>query len=230
MITLFHHPFCPHSRFVRLALGEFGITPRFVEERVWERREEFLALNPEGSTPVLIEEGHPAVPGAGVIAEYLDETRGAEFADKRLMPADPFARVEVRRLANWFHEKFFNEVTNFLVTERIYKQSMRTEQGGGPPDTAAIRAARHNIRYHLAYIGWLARQRTWLAGERLSYADLAAAAHMSVADYLGDVPWTEDEAAKTWYARVKSRPSFRPLLAETIPGIPPAASYADLDF
>ncbi len=177
MITLFHHPFCPHSRFVRLALGEFGITPRFVEERVWERREEFLALNPEGTTPVLIEEGHPAVPGAAIIAEYLDETRGTEFADKRLMPADPFARVEVRRLANWFHEKFFNEVTNFLVTERIYKQSMRTEQGGGPPDTAAIRAARHNIRYHLAYIGWLARQRTWLAGERLSYADLAAAAH-----------------------------------------------------
>ena len=100
---------------------------------------------------------------------------------------------------------------------------MRTEQGGGPPDTGAIRAARHNIRYHLAYIGWLARQPHWLAGERLSYADLAAAAHLSVADYLGDVPWTEDEAAKTWYARVKSRPSFRPLLAETVPGIPAVA-------
>lgn len=230
MITLFHHPFCPHSRFVRLSLGEFAIAPRLVEERVWERREEFLALNPEGATPVLIEEGHPAVPGAAIIAEYIDETRGTEFADKRLMPADPFSRVEVRRLTNWFHEKFFTEVTNFLVTERIYKQTMRTEQGGGPPDTAAIRAARHNIRYHLAYIGWLARQRTWLAGERLSYADLAAAAHLSVADYLGDVPWTEDEAAKTWYARVKSRPSFRPLLIETVPGIPASASYADLDF
>ena len=97
---------------------------------------------------------------------------------------------------------------------------MRTEQGGGPPDTTAIRAARHNIRYHLGYVGWLARQRTWLAGERLSYADLAAAAHLSVADYLGDVPWTEDEAAKTWYARVKSRPSFRPLLSESGAGHP----------
>ena len=116
------------------------------------------------------------------------------------------------------------------MTERIYKQTMRTEQGGGPPDTSAIRAARHNIRYHLGYVGWLARQRTWLAGERLSYADLAAAVHLSVADYLGDVPWTEDEAAKTWYARVKSRPSFRPLLSETVPGIRPAATYADLDF
>jgi len=230
MITLFHHPFCPHSRFVRLALGEFGLAPRLVEERVWERREEFLALNPEGTTPVLVEEGRPAVPGAAIIAEYLDETIGPDIGDRRLLPADAGARVEVRRLASWFHDKFFQEVSTFLVTERIYKQTMRTEQGGGSPDTSAIRAARQNIRYHLAYIGWLARQRTWLAGERLSYADLAAAAHLSVADYLGDVPWNEDEAAKTWYARVKSRPSFRPLLAETVPGIPPSASYADLDF
>ncbi len=230
MITLFHHPWCPHSRFVRLVLGELGITPRFVEERVWERREEFLAINPAATTPVLLEEGDPAVPGAAIIAEYLDETRGEEAADRRLLPGDPSARVEVRRLTHWFHDKFFNEVSKFLVLERIYKQTMRTEQGGGPPDTAAIRAARHNIRYHLAYVGWLARQRTWLAGERLSYADLAAATHLSVADYLGDVPWNEDEAAKTWYARVKSRPSFRPLLSETVPGIPAAASYADLDF
>ena len=94
----------------------------------------------------------------------------------------------------------------------------------------AIRAARHNMRYHLAYIGWLVRTRDWLAGKRMSYADLAAAAHMSTADYLGDVPWNEDEAAKTWYAQVKSRPSFRPILAETLAGIPPSQTYADLDF
>jgi glutathione S-transferase len=230
MLTLFHHPFCPHSRFVRLALGEFGVVARLVEERVWERREEFLTLNPEGTTPVLIDEGHPAVPGAGTIAEYLDELCGAERGDRRLLPTDSDARVEVRRLSSWFHHKFFDEVSTFLVTERIYKQSMRIDQGGGPPDTGAIRAARANIRYHLAYIGWLARQRSWLAGDRMSYADLAAAAHLSVADYLGDVPWNEDEAAKTWYARVKSRPSFRALLAETVPGIPAAPSYADLDF
>ena len=230
MITLFHHPFCPHSRFVRLVLGELGLDSKLVEERVWERREDFLKINPDARTPVLIEEGRPAVPGAMIIAEYIDETRGLEAGERRLLPPDPPTRVEVRRLASWFHDRFFDEVSNFLVTERIYKQTMRTEQGGGPPDTSAIRAARHNIRYHLAYIGWLARRRTWLAGERMSYADLAAAAHLSVADYLGDVPWTEDEAAKTWYARVKSRPSFRPLLGETLAAIPPSVTYADLDF
>ena len=96
---------------------------------------------------------------------------------------------------------------------------MPVDAGGGSPDTDVIRAARHNIRYHLAYIGWLVRTRDWLAGERLTYADLAAAAHLSVVDYLGDVPWNEDETAKNWYARVKSRPSFRPLLAETLAGV-----------
>jgi glutathione S-transferase len=230
MLTLFHHPFCPHSRFVRLAFGEFGVTARMVEERVWERRQEFLALNPDCTTPVLVEEGYPAVPGAGIIAEYLDETRGVEIGEQRLLPREPGPRVEVRRLMNWFNDKFFAEVSGPLTMERLYKRQMPVSAGGGSPDTDVIRAARHNMRYHLAYIGWLVRTRDWLAGPRMSYADLAAAAHLSAADYLGDVPWDEDEAAKTWYAQVKSRPSFRPLLAETLAGIPPSETYADLDF
>ena len=230
MLTLFHHPFCPHSRFVRLVLDELGETPRLVEDRTWERREEFLTLNPAGTTPVLVEEGAPPVPGAAIIAEYLDETRGAKLAQRRLMPRDIGGRVEVRRLMGWFHDKFFQEASGALVMERIYKRYIPSGRGGGPPDTETMRVARSNIRYHLAYIGWLVRTRDWLAGEGLTYADLAAAAHLSAVDYLGDVPWTEDEAAKTWYARVKSRPSFRALLTETLPGVPPSASYADLDF
>ena len=93
MLTLFHHPFCPHSRFIRLAFGEFGVTARMVEERVWERRQEFLALNPDCTTPVLVEEGYPAIPGAGIIAEYLDETRGVEIGEQRLLPREPGPRV-----------------------------------------------------------------------------------------------------------------------------------------
>jgi glutathione S-transferase len=230
MLTLFHHLFCPHSRFVRLALGEYGEAPRLVEERVWERRPEFLALNPAGTIPVLVEDGRPPVPGVALIAEYLDETRGAELGTHRLLPPDISARVEVRRLAGWFNDKFFAEVSGPLVTERVFKRLMPSGQGGGPPDTDVIRAALANIRYHLAYIGWLAGTRDWLAGERLSYADLTAAAHLSSLDYLGDVPWNEDEAAKNWYARVKSRPSFRTLLADSHGGIAPSTTYADLDF
>jgi glutathione S-transferase len=230
MLTLYHHPFCPYSRSVRLALSEHGLTPRFIEERPWERRHDFLALNPAGTTPVLVEEGHPPVPDASIIAEFLDETRGRDLGEHRLLPQETGARIEVRRLMAWFHQKFAEEVSSPLVGERIFKRHMSGEQGGGPPDMNVIRAALSNIRYHLAYIGWLVRTRDWLAGPRMTYADLAAAAHLSSVDYLGDVPWNEDEAAKVWYSRVKSRPSFRPLLAEVQAGLPPSKTYADLDF
>ena len=230
MLTLLQHPLCPLSRFIRLMLSEYDIDARMVEERFWERREEFLVLNPAGTIPVLIADGTPPVPGPAIIAEYIEETHRSDDEVNGLLPPEPGARVEVRRLASWFNDKFYAEVSGPLVTERVFKRHMTLEQGGGPPDTAALRAARQNIRYHLSYIGWLARSRNWLAGDRLSLADLAAAAHLSSVDYLGDVPWNEDEAARSWYARVKSRPSFRPLLVETLAGIPPAKHYADLDF
>jgi glutathione S-transferase len=230
MFTLFHHPFCPHSRFVRLVLGELGIDLELVEERAWDRREGFLALNPAGATPVLIAEEQPAIPGAGIIAEYIDETFGAEAGDRRLMPQGVAERVEVRRLMSWFNEKFFEEASNPLVTERIYKRFMSEQDGGGPPSPDVMRAAKANVRYHLAYIGWLAKTRNYLAGDRITFADLAAAAHLSAIDYLGDVPWSEDDAAKAWYARVKSRPSFRPLLSEWLAGVPASRTYVDLDF
>jgi|SRR5581483_390821 len=230
MLTLFHHPICPHSRFVRLALEEYGLTPRLQEERTWERRQEFLALNPEGTTPVLVEEGAPPVPDAGIIAEYLDETRGLTLGDFRLLPQEIGNRIEVRRLMRWFNAKFFEEVSGPLVMERVYKRYIPSGSGGGAPDTDALRAAKSNIRYHLDYIGWLVRSRDWLAGDGLTYADLAAAAHISAVDYLGDVPWDEDESAKNWYARIKSRPTFRALLGETVLGLAPSPNYANLDF
>jgi glutathione S-transferase len=230
MVTLFHHPFCPHSRFIRLALGEYSIETRLVEERSWDRRPEFLAMNPAGTTPVLVVEETPAVPGVSVIAEFLDESLGAALAERRLLPVEQNERIEVRRLLSWFNDKFFEEASGPLVNERIYKRYMSSGNGGGPPSPEVMRAARANVRYHLSYIGWLARTRNWLAGDRMTYADLAAAAHLSAIDYLGDVPWAEDDAAKAWYVRVKSRPAFRPLLAEWLAGVPAAPNYVDLDF
>ncbi|HLH11896.1 MAG TPA: glutathione S-transferase family protein [Methylovirgula sp.] len=228
MPSLYHQPLCPQSRFIRLALAEHGVEPQLIEERPYERRREFLALDPAGETPLLIDDTGLIVPGAVTIAEYLDETGGVALGENRLLPSDLAGRVEVRRLVSWFTQKFYGEVSNWLLTEKINKRFMTN--GGGAPDMDLVRAARANIRYHLHYIGYLTQQRNWLAGDKLSYADLAAAAHISVADFLGDVPWDEDETAKLWYARVKSRKSFRALLNDRVPGITPPAVYADLDF
>ncbi len=230
MSKLYHHPLDPLSRFIRLVFAEYGVDPDLEEERTFERRHEFLVLNPAGTTPVFVEEGGAVVPGAGPIAEYVDETRGHTLPGRRLLPEAPMERVEVRRLVEWFNLKFFGEVSNWLVTEKVYKRFMTAEQGGGAPQMELVRAARTNIRYHLRYIGYLVARRNWIAGNELSYADLAAAAHLSSVDFLGDVPWDEDETAKHWYARVKSRPGFRALLADRVPGITPAQAYADLDF
>src|ERR1700760_952904 len=186
MYTLFHHPFCPHSRFVRLVLGEYGLDLRLVEGRVWERREGVLALNPRCTTPVLLPEGEPASPNAAIIAEFIDEARGSEMGERRLLPMTMGERIEVRRLMAWFNEKFFEEASSPLVTERIYKRFMGEGEGGGPPSPDVMRAAKANVRYHLAYIGWLAKTRNYLAGDRITFADLAAAAHSSAIDYLGD--------------------------------------------
>lgn len=230
MLTLRHHAFSSHSRFARLMLAEHDAKTTLVPERPWERTAGLLAQNPAGTVPILVENDGPPIVGAAVIMEYLDETRGYQMADRRLMPSHPEERAEMRRLVHWFGGKFHEEATTYFVHERILKLEIPPSLGGGAPDSAFLRAARTNIRHHLRYIDFLAGTRDWLAGERLTYADLAAAAELSAIDYLGEVPWAEETHAAGWYARVKSRPSFRSLLADKVPGMPPARHYADLDF
>lgn len=226
MPLLYHYPLCPHSRFVRLILAEYGLAVELIEERATDRRPEFLSLDPAGRTPVFIDDDGTIVPSA-VIAEYLDETYGAQQGPQRLLPQEKQARIETRRLVDWFNVKFFEEVTSWLVTEKVYK---RFSPQGGAPDMDLVRVARANVRHHMRYIGYLTGARNWMAGDRLTYADFAAAAHLSCVDYLGDAPWEEDEAAKHWYQRIKSRPAFRPLLADRAPGMTPGPYYAELDF
>ena len=230
MHTLHHHPMSAGSRYVRLLLAEYGQSAEFIEEKPWERRPEFLKLNPAGSLPVLmISDGSPAC-GPFVIGEYLDETVGAMKRDRRLMPENSAARAETRRLIEWFLLKLDGEVTRYLVHERVFKQLMRNDEGGGSPDSSTIRAARSNLKAHAKYLNLLAASRDWIAGSDISCADIAAAATISVLDYLGEMHWDEIPAAKDWYARVKSRPSFRPLLGDVVRGLPPSSHYVDLDF
>lgn len=230
MLTLFHHPMLASCRFVRLVLAEYGEEISLIEERPWQRRKEFLQLNPAGSLPVLLAEGDAPICGANVIAEFLDETRGVLMRDKRLSAADPFDRAEIRRLTDWYLVKCDGDVTRHMARERVFKLSMPSHAGGGAPDAAALRAARANIAQHMKYTNWLAGTRHWLAGPRISYADLAAGASLSILDYLGEVQWNDFPAAREWYARIKSRPSFRPLLGERVSGLPPASHYSDPDF
>lgn len=229
MPRLFHYPLCPFSRRARLALGEYGEPAELIEERPWEHRPQFLQLNPAGTLPVLVEDDRTVIAGIEAIADYLDETR-AGGGRRTLFGNTPVVRAEVRRLVAWFDVLFDREVSRNILQEKIDRRFMPPELGGGQPHMPSVRRGLDAIRHHLDYIGQLADERRWLAGDELSHADLAAAAHLSCIDYLGDVPWSANESAKSWYMRIKSRPSFRPLLADLIRGMTPPRIYADLDF
>ena len=223
--TLHHFPLDPASRQVRLALGEKRAP--FIDNvvRYWEQPREFVALNPTGVPPVLVERQNGqdlVICEARAILEHLDET----VPQPPLLGRDPAERAETRRLMQWFDRKFDHEVNAFLLHEKLEKRLLKM----GAPDLYSMRQGRDALRAHLAYMEKLLQTRDWLAGKRLSYADFAAGANISVLDYFGDIPWRDFPAVKTWYMTMKSRPAFRPLLADRWPGLAPAGHYDDLDF
>lgn len=223
--TLYHFPLDPASRQVRLALGEKRLAFSDQVVRYWEGPEELLALNPSGVPPVLVEVTggvRVVICEARAILEHLEEV----YPEPPLLGREIAERAEARRIVQWFDRKFDFEVAGLLLHEKMEKRLLRL----GAPALANLRAGRDGLKVHLQYLETLLRERDWLAGKRVSLADFAAAAYLSVIDYFGDVPWRDFPAAKTWYMKLKSRPCFRPLLADRWPGLAPAGHYDDLDF
>ena len=221
MNRLFHVPLSPYCRKVRLSLAEKKIEVELVEEKYWEQDPDFLRRNPAGKVPVLKMDGMTMAESAP-ICEYLEEA----YPEPALLPKDPKQRYEVRRLVSWFDDKFHHEVTANLLYERVNKKVT----GQGYPDSKNIKTGAKKIKFHLDYMGWLLDQRRWLAGNQMTLADFAAAAHLSSLDYISDVDWNRNENVREWYAKIKSRPAFRSILADQVSGFPPPAHYADLDF
>ncbi|GLP87047.1 Glutathione S-transferase family protein [Tritonibacter mobilis] len=221
MARLYHVPLSPFCRKVRLSLAEKKIEVELVEERYWEQDADFLRRNPAAKVPVLRLDGMLMAESAA-ICEYIEETR----PDPCLMPKKPAERLEVRRLVSWFDDKFHHEVTSKLLYERVNKKMT----GEGYPDSSNVKSGAKAIKYHIDYLSWLLDHRRWLAGDNMTLADFAAAAHLSSLDYISDVDWNRSAVVKDWYAKIKSRPAFRSILADQVPGFRPPSHYADLDF
>lgn len=221
MAKLYHVPLSPFCRKVRLCLAEKRIECELVEERYWEADPDFLRRNPAGKVPVLRLDGM-TLSESTPICEYLED----KYPEPALLPKAHEGRYEVRRLVGWFDDKFHNEVSSKLLYERVNKKVM----GQGFPDSTNVKAGAKAIKFHLDYMAWLLDRRRWLAGDVMTLADFAAAAHLSSLDYISDVDWDRAPGVKDWYAKIKSRPAFRSILADQVPGFPPPAHYADLDF
>ncbi|PIE14728.1 MAG: glutathione S-transferase [Rhodobacterales bacterium] len=221
MNRLYHVPLSPFCRKVRLSLAEKKIEVELVEEKYWRREADFMRRNPAGKVPVLKMDG-VTMSDSSAICEYLEEV----CPNPPLLPNGAKERLEVRRLVGWFDDKFHHDVTANLLYERVNKKMMSQ----GYPDSGKIKTGARQIKYHLDYMGWLLDQRRWLAGAQMSLADFAAAAHLSALDYICDVDWNRNQNVREWYAKIKSRPAFRSILADQVSGFPPPRHYTDLDF
>lgn len=228
MPKLFHYPLDPFCRRIRIRVAESGGQLELIEERPWLARAEFLALNPTGMVPVMVDDAGVVIAGIEAVSGYFEDNYDQTWPS--YLGSTPAERSETRRLVSWFDNKFYHEVSAPLLTEKIVRRFLSPESGGGAPNMKKVRIALERVRPHLEYIGQLADDRNWIAGDEISAADFAAAAHLSILDYLGDVPWSENARTKAWYQRIKSRPSFRSLLSDKIQGMPPPRIYTDLDF
>ena len=229
MNRLSHFPLCPHSRSIRLVLNEMHIPHELHVELPWAWRKAFLAINPAGHLPVLELDNYMVLCGTYPITEYLaEENAEKEDASAPLFPGDVEARAEIRRLVDWFHTKCYNEVTRDLLYEKHYARAANVQ--GHSPDSSVLIASIQNLKQHMQYIGFLCDYRRWLAGDELSFADLAAAGHVSCLDYLGVIDWEKYPSARDWYVRIKSRRSFLDILDDRVPGLQPPTYYADPDF
>ena len=211
MWQLYQFPLCAFSRKLRLLMSEKGIGYELWRENPWEGRDDFLAMNPAGRTPVVHDpERGVTLCDSRAICEYFEET---------------VDRTEIRRLVALFDENFFGDVTGPLMHERMKKRLVMRQS----PDSRILREAMRLAHEHLYYIDYLVDHRPWLAGATMTLADLAAAAQISVADYLGGIDWKSHEQAQGWYSTMKSRPSFRPLLSERMEVIQPPSHYSEVD-
>ena len=223
MWHLYQFPLCPFSRKVRLALAEKGVPVELKRVSPWLQDDDFADLNPAGQTPVLVEESKGIVLVDSIaISEYFEEV-----LDKApMIPGNSIARAEIRRLVQWFDGKLHTDVVAPLMHERMIKRLVARDA----PDTNVLRKAMTAANGHLDYIDYLLDHRRWLAGPALTLADLAAAAQLSVADYLGGIDWRGHKQTAGWYSGIKSRPSFRALLSERMEVIQPPPHYDKVDF
>jgi len=226
MAKLLHHKLDPACRLIRLMLGEYGVDIELVEISPWRRDPDFLELNPAASLPVMLDSPFPPVIGILATIAHIESNFGPEGPVESLLPDNPSQRAETWRLVEWALIKLENEVTGYLLEEKLVKRDLRS----GAPDPAVLRIAKANLNEHLAYFSWLLATRHWLAGDNMTLADFALAAHFSTLDYMGDIDWDKAGEAKDWYARIKSRPAFRTILTDRVVGMPTTKTYADLDF
>jgi glutathione S-transferase len=217
---LYHFSLCPFSRKVRFFLNESEIKYQKEEVEFWKREPFFMKLNPACETPILYEKKKDLViVDSFVIVNYLANLSKTNFWYEK----NNF--FETQRLEMWFDKKFYNEVSKYILEEKLYNLFTKKNING-----RRLRAGQQNLDEHIKYMEYLLNKRKWLAGEHFSLADIAGATQISCLDYLGEVRWNRYKTLKRWYLIIKSKPSFVDILQDRMDLVPPVKYYSEVDF
>ncbi len=211
----------PLSRIARIHLAEKMLDFTLNPESMGPNGSDLYRLSPTGEVPILEDNG-TIVPDGHLIPEYLEDT----YTENVLLPHDPPSRLETRRLISWINHKFYDEVTRYLVNERVTKPFKDKTQ----PKSEVIRAGRANLKPHLKYFEFLLEKRNWISGDTMTLADITLAGHLSCLDYLNEIDWLKAPILMDWYQKFKSRLSMKEILKDRIPHISPPSTYSNLDF
>lgn len=223
MLKVYHYTFCPFSRKLRVVLSEKNIDFSLREEKYWENNYDFMKINPSGMTPAVLFENNTSLNGTHTLFEYFEKTTPIPA----LLPSNSIEQAKVRSLVEWFDNKFYQEITKHIFTEKILKTILHNNK---TPVSSRIRAAKSNLVYHLDYMKFLLKNNTYLFGEKLTIADISAASQISILDYTHDINWEKNIKVKSWYSLIKSRPSFRSILQDRIIELSPPSHYLNPDF
>jgi len=243
MIELYHHGSSVCAAKVRFALGEKNLAwqGHYLDILKGDQfAPDYLRLNPKAVVPTMVHDGRVIVEST-VINEYLDEV----FPDPPLKPDDAQARAAMRlwtkavdedlhpacaevtfsachrhiikRLPPKDYEHFLASTPPHSVTPRWHarKQEIVT-LGFDAPGLAA------QYRLYESYLGRMERMlahQPWLAGDTFSLADIAMTPYLNRLDMLGMSPMWEAKRplVAAWFARIKTRPAFKPALLDWCP-------------
>lgn len=232
MLVLHHASHSTCSQKVRIVLHEKGLQFEDIRlnlARKDQLKPDYLAINPNGVVPTLVDDGQPVV-DSSVICEYLDE----KYPQNRLTPDDIVERAKMRSWMRYFEEvattairppsfnraflsrfdgldqeRFESEEVNVRTTRKVFFQRMGSPKGFSDQE---IDRSLHELDNTCARMDKaLAARGPWLMGKAFTLADVLVAPTIDrMADLGLDSIWVDKyPRVREWYARLQERPAFK---------------------
>jgi glutathione S-transferase len=192
---------CAVARHLQLDI-EFQRLDLMKEE---QRAPEFLAVNPNGKAPALVD-GDLRLWESNAIMCHM-----ALKAGSPLWPCD-HAQVEVIRWFDWSSNHFSR-----FAGELFFEHVIRRRFGLGDPDGKAVEEALGYVRRYAGVLESHLSDRRFLLGDTLTLADFAVATTLPYADEAG-IPLDAFPAVRSWHDRLMELPAWRSPFADPTGG------------